>query len=81
MSFLHRTLGLRQSTSNSNATRDPTSTSEIFPQIAIVKATVSILSKSRPLFYFSPVLAVIGTTLTVNGYTLLFQLPWLHGDH
>jgi hypothetical protein len=65
-----------------NATRDPYfDLADVFLQIAIVMSSVSILSKSRPVFYFSLVLAVIGTTLTVNGYGLFFQLPWLHGDH
>jgi Domain of unknown function (DUF4337) len=65
-----------------NATRDPYfDLAEVFLQIAIVMSSVSILSKSRPVFYFSLVLAVIGTTLTINGYGLFFQLPWLHGDH
>ena len=27
------------------------------------------------------ILALIGTTLTINGYTLLFHLPWLHDPH
>jgi hypothetical protein len=65
-----------------NATRDPYfDLADVFLQIAIVMSSVSILSKSRPVFYFSLVLAVIGTTLTVNGYGLFFQLPWFHGDH
>jgi hypothetical protein len=65
-----------------NTTRDPYfDLAEVFLQIAIVMSSVSILSKSRPVFYFSLVLAVIGTILTINAYGLLFQLPWLHGDH
>jgi hypothetical protein len=42
---------------------------------------VSILSRSRPVFYFSLLLAVVGATLTLNGYFILFQLPWLHEGH
>jgi hypothetical protein len=65
-----------------NATRDPYfDLAEVFLQIAIVMSSVSILSRSRPVFYFSLVLAVIGTTLTLNGYTLFFHLPWLHDFH
>src|SRR4029450_12013281 len=65
-----------------NATRDPYfDLADVFLQIAIVMSSVSILSKSRPVFYFSLVLALIGTTLTINGYTLLFHLPWLHDPH
>ena len=48
---------------------------------ANVMSSVSILSKSRPVFYFSLLLAVAGTTFTVNGYLLFFQLPWLHEGH
>jgi hypothetical protein len=65
-----------------NATRDPYfDLAEVFLQIAIVMSSVSILSRSRPVFYLSLVLAVIGTTLTLNGYTLFFHLPWLHDVH
>ena len=65
-----------------NATRDPYfDLAEVFLQIAIVMSSVSILSKSRPVFYFSLVLAVVGATLTINGYALVFHLPWLHDAH
>ena len=66
----------------SAATRDPYfDLAEVFLQIAIVMSSVSILSKSRPVFYFSLLLAVVGATLTLNGYFLFFQLPWLHESH
>jgi len=51
---------------------------EVLLQIAIVSASVSILSTSRPMFWFSLVLAVLGAVLTVNGYTRLFTLSFLH---
>jgi len=51
---------------------------EVLLQIAIVSASVSILSTSRPMFWFSLVLAVLGAVLTVNGYTHLLPLPFLH---
>jgi len=51
---------------------------EVLLQIAIVSASVSILSTSRPMFWFSLVLAVLGAVLTVNGYMHLFPLPFLH---
>ncbi|HEV8532096.1 MAG TPA: DUF4337 domain-containing protein [Methylomirabilota bacterium] len=54
---------------------------EVFLQIAIVMSSVSILSRSRPVFFFSVLLALIGATLTVNGYALLFRLPFLHHGH
>jgi hypothetical protein len=51
---------------------------EVLLQIAIVSASVSILSASRQMFWFSLVLAVLGAVLTVNGYSRLFTLPFLH---
>jgi hypothetical protein len=54
---------------------------EALLQIAIVMASVSILSRSGPIFAFSLALAVGGALLTLNGYFLLFQLPFLHGGH
>ncbi len=51
---------------------------EVFLQIAIVTASVSILSRSRSMFWFSLVLAGIGALLTANGFTQLFTLPFLH---
>ncbi len=51
---------------------------EVLLQIAIVSASVSILSTSRPMFWFSLALAVLGAVLTVNGYSQLFTLPFLH---
>jgi hypothetical protein len=56
---------------------------EVFLQIAIVTASVSILSTSRPMFWFSFVLAVVGAALTANGFTQLVTLPFLHhgGGH
>jgi hypothetical protein len=50
----------------------------VFLQIAIVTASVSILSVSRPMFWFSLGLAVIGAVLTVNGFAQVFTLPFLH---
>jgi Domain of unknown function (DUF4337) len=51
---------------------------EVLLQIAIVSASVSILSTSRPMFWFSLVLAVLGAVLTLNCFTRLFPLPLLH---
>jgi Domain of unknown function (DUF4337) len=51
---------------------------EVLLQIAIVSASVSILSTSRPMFWFSLVLAVLGAALTLNGFSPLFTLPFLH---
>ena len=52
---------------------------EVLLQIAIVMASVSILSASRPMFWFSSVLAVIGGLSAINGFLLLVRLPFLHG--
>src|SRR5882672_9611125 len=51
---------------------------EVFLQVAIVSASVSILSASRPMFWFSLVLALLGAVLALNGFTALFALPFLH---
>jgi hypothetical protein len=62
-----------------NQARDPYfDYAEVLLQIAIVCSSVSILAASRPMFWFSTVLAVLGTVSTVNGFTLLIRLPFLH---
>jgi hypothetical protein len=50
---------------------------EVLLQIAIVSASVAILSTSRQMFWFSLVLAVLGAGLTVNGFVPVFTLPFL----
>ncbi|MER3445568.1 MAG: hypothetical protein C4291_01445 [Candidatus Dadabacteria bacterium] len=50
---------------------------EVLLQIAIVMSSISILSVSRPIFFFSLVLAIVGALLTIGGYTLLFKIPFL----
>ena len=63
-------------------TRDPYFLlAEALLQIAIVMASVSILSRSGPIFVFSLVLAGAGAILAANGFFLLFQLPFLFGGH
>jgi hypothetical protein len=63
-----------------NQSRDPYfDYAEVLLQIAIVTASVSILSASRATFRFSMALAVLGALLTVNGFFLLVRLPFLHG--
>jgi hypothetical protein len=52
---------------------------EVLLQIAIVCSSVAILAASRPMFWFSSVLAVIGTLCTLNGFLLLVRVPFLHG--
>ena len=50
---------------------------EVLLQIAIVMATVSILSQSRAIFGFSLIAASGGALLCLNGFLLLFHLPFL----
>jgi hypothetical protein len=52
---------------------------EVLLQIAIVCASVSILSTSRPMFWFSSFLAAVGALSAINGFLLLVRLPFLHG--
>lgn len=54
---------------------------EVLLQIAIVMSSISILSTSRPVFFFSLILAILGALITLDGYTLLFKIPLLHGGH
>jgi hypothetical protein len=65
-----------------NRNRDPYfDFAEVLLQIAIVMSSVSILSRSRMLYGLSMILALCGTFLMVNGYTLLITLPFFHGGH
>ena len=50
---------------------------EVLLQIAIVMASVAILSSSRPVFYFSVLCALLGTFFSFNGFWLLFRIPFL----
>ena len=51
---------------------------EVFLQISIVLASVSILAASRLIFSVSLVSAVAGVVLTLNGFELLVELPLGH---
>jgi hypothetical protein len=51
---------------------------EVFLQIGIVLSSVAILAASRPMFWFSVVLATVGALATVNGFLLLVRIPFLH---
>ncbi len=50
---------------------------EAFLQIAIVLSSIAILSNSLAVFGISAASAACGTLLMINGYTLLFALPFL----
>ena len=52
---------------------------EVLLQISIVCASIAILSASRPMFWFSSVLAILGALLTINGFLLLVRIPFFHG--
>jgi hypothetical protein len=54
---------------------------EAILQIAIVMASVSILARSRAIFTFGLVLALIGTLFTANGFFSLVHLPLMPGGH
>jgi hypothetical protein len=54
---------------------------EALLQIAIVMASIAILSSSRPVYLFSMVVAVMGLIFTLNGFFVIFHLPFLHGAH
>jgi hypothetical protein len=62
-----------------NRSKDPYfDFAEVLLQISIVLASISILAVSRQIFYFALVSASLGTILMLNGYLLLFQLPFFH---
>jgi hypothetical protein len=50
---------------------------EVLLQISIVLASMSILTHSRTIFHASVVSALTGLVLGLNGYLLLFRLPFL----
>jgi hypothetical protein len=50
--------------------------SEVALQLALVLGSVAILSLSRPILYLSIGLGVIGAILMINGFVLLFHLPF-----
>ena len=54
---------------------------EVLLQIAIVLSSVSILATSRVMYGVSFVLAVGGTLLLLNGYTLAVALLFFSGGH
>lgn len=51
---------------------------EVLLQIAIVMSSISILAGSRPVFVVSLFSAAAGVVLSLNGYLLLFRLPFIH---
>jgi len=64
---------------DANRAKDPYfDFAEALLQIAIVMSSVSIIGNSRPVFIFSIGAAVFGALVTLNGFLLIFRLPFLH---
>jgi len=51
---------------------------EVLLQIAIVASSIAILASSAPMYYFSMVCAGLGVLLSLNGFLLLVNIPFLH---
>ena len=45
---------------------------------AIVMASISIISGLCPVFYFALVSAILGTLFSLNGFLLIFRIPFFH---
>lgn len=62
-----------------NMSKDPYfDYAEVMLQIAIVMASISILASSRQVFLFAVVCAAAGSLLMINGYLLIFRIPFFH---
>ncbi len=62
-----------------NRTKDPYfDYGEVLLQIAIVMASISIISGSHPVFYFAIVSACLGAVSSLNGFFLIFRIPLFH---
>jgi len=62
-----------------NRTKDPYfDYAEVLLQISIVMASISILAVSSHIFYFALAAAGLGTAFMLNGYLLLFRIPFFH---
>jgi len=51
---------------------------EVLLQIAIVMASIAILAHSRPMFVFALAAAALGAVFSLNGFLLLFRIPFFH---
>ncbi|SPQ00063.1 conserved membrane hypothetical protein [Candidatus Sulfobium mesophilum] len=62
-----------------NRSKDPYfDYAEVLLQIAIVLSSIAILSSSRGVFAMSMISTAIGSVLSLNGYLLIFSIPFLH---
>jgi hypothetical protein len=60
-----------------NRSKDPYfDYAEVLLQIAIIMASVAILSTSRPVFIFSVFAALLGCLLCLNGFLLIVRIPF-----
>jgi hypothetical protein len=51
---------------------------EVLLQISIVMASIAILAASHQVFYFAVGSASLGTLFMLNGFFLIFKLPFFH---
>lgn len=49
---------------------------EVFLQLALVLGSVAILALNRPVLWIAAALGLLGSVLTLNGFFLLFPLPF-----
>ncbi len=62
-----------------NRSKDPYfDYAEVLLQISIVLSSIAILSSSRGVFGMSIIFAAIGSVLSLNGYMLIFRIPFFH---
>ena len=62
-----------------NRSKDPYfDYAEVLLQISIVMASISILAVSRYMFYFALIAAGLGSLFMLNGYLLIFRIPFFH---
>jgi Domain of unknown function (DUF4337) len=50
---------------------------EVLLQISIILASIAILSPSGLIFIFSLISAALGTILSINGFFMIFRIPFL----
>lgn len=68
-----------EATRDLNMSKDPYfDYAEVMLQIAIVMASIAILASSRQVFLFSIAFASFGSMLMINGYLLIFRIPFFH---
>jgi hypothetical protein len=51
---------------------------EVLLQIAIVMSSIAIIAASRQMFGFALVSAALGALLSLNGFLLIFHIPFFH---